>query len=258
MIIVERNWVDSNRNCNFITCSAWEHCYSVWHIWIESSRNWIWIDKGIVVLWIIHSHSLSYHSVIIIHSHSLSYHSVIIIHYHSLSYHSVIIIHYHSLIVIAVLIIIHYHCYCYSPSQKIYIVMELLRGGELYSNICGRSILKEHEAYRIIRPLTECLAYLHRMGIIHRDIKVLFTLPSLSISLRIYYVTKICLMWKLEILGLVNSFFLMRSWSILVEHWTTLLLKWLLVKVTQQKRICGHWELFSIFCNEEKEIWCVD
>ena len=232
MIIVERNWVDSNRNCNFITCSAWEHCYSVWHIWIEWSRNWIWIDKGIVVLWIIHSHSLSYHSVIIIH--------------------------YHSLIVIAVLIIIHYHCYCYSPSQKIYIVMELLRGGELYSNICGRSILKEHEAYRIIRPLTECLAYLHRMGIIHRDIKVLFTLPSLSISLRIYYVTKICLMWKLEILGLVNSFFLMRSWSILVEHWTTLLLKWLLVKVTQQKRICGHWELFSIFCNEEKEIWCVD
>lgn len=50
--------------------------------------------------------------------------------------------------------------------------MELLRGGELYSNICGRSILKEEEAYRIIHPLTECLAYLHRMGIIHRDIKV--------------------------------------------------------------------------------------
>ena len=48
---------------------------------------------------------------------------------------------------------------------------ELLRGGELYNNICGRSILKEEEAYRIIRPLTECLAYLHRMGIIHRDIK---------------------------------------------------------------------------------------
>lgn len=39
-----------------------------------------------------------------------------------------------------------------------YIVTELLRGGELYNNICGRSILNEEEAYRIIRPLTECLA----------------------------------------------------------------------------------------------------
>ena len=52
-----------------------------------------------------------------------------------------------------------------------YIVMELLRGGELYSNICGRSILTELEAYRIIAPLTDCLRYLHNMGIIHRDIK---------------------------------------------------------------------------------------
>ena len=49
--------------------------------------------------------------------------------------------------------------------------MELLRGGELYSNICGRSILTELEAYRIIAPLTDCLRYLHNMGIIHRDIK---------------------------------------------------------------------------------------
>lgn len=56
--------------------------------------------------------------------------------------------------------------------QVMYIVMELLRGGELYTNICGRAILTEEEAFRIIYPLTECLAYLHSMGIIHRDIKV--------------------------------------------------------------------------------------
>ena len=53
-----------------------------------------------------------------------------------------------------------------------FIVMELVKGGELYKNIFGRPILKEEEAYRIIKPLTECLAYMHRMGIIHRDIKV--------------------------------------------------------------------------------------
>ena len=56
-------------------------------------------------------------------------------------------------------------------AQHMYIVMELLRGGELYSNICGRAILSELEAYQIIAPLTNCLCYLHNMGIIHRDIK---------------------------------------------------------------------------------------
>ena len=56
--------------------------------------------------------------------------------------------------------------------QAIYIVMELLRGGELFDRICGRSILTEEEAFQIIYPLTDCLCYLHRMGIIHRDIKV--------------------------------------------------------------------------------------
>ena len=58
-----------------------------------------------------------------------------------------------------------------SDAQHMYIVMELLRGGELYSNICGRAILSELEAYQIIAPLTNCLCYLHNMGIIHRDIK---------------------------------------------------------------------------------------
>ena len=50
--------------------------------------------------------------------------------------------------------------------------MELLRGGELFDRICGHSIFTEEEAFRIIYPLTDCLCYLHRMGIIHRDIKV--------------------------------------------------------------------------------------
>ncbi|OAO12156.1 protein kinase [Blastocystis sp. ATCC 50177/Nand II] len=60
----------------------------------------------------------------------------------------------------------------FETATAMYIVMELLRGGELYTNICGRAILTEEEAFRIIYPLTECLAYLHSMGIIHRDIKV--------------------------------------------------------------------------------------
>ena len=51
-------------------------------------------------------------------------------------------------------------------------MMELLRGGELFDRICGRSIFTEEEAFQIIYPLTDCLCYLHRIGIIHRDIKV--------------------------------------------------------------------------------------
>ena len=61
-----------------------------------------------------------------------------------------------------------------AETQSIYIVMELLKGGELFDRICGRSIFTEEEAFRIIYPLTDCLCYLHRMGIIHRDIKVSF------------------------------------------------------------------------------------
>lgn len=65
--------------------------------------------------------------------------------------------------------------------------MELLKGGELFDRICGRSIFTEEEAFRIIYPLTDCLCYLHRMGIIHRDIKVRLSMGSfLTRSLRIF------------------------------------------------------------------------
>lgn len=71
--------------------------------------------------------------------------------------------------------------------------MELLRGGELYQNICGRSVLSEEEAYKIIVPLAECLSYMHSMGIIHRDIKVKLR-NAVKNSLRIFYVIRIFMM----------------------------------------------------------------
>lgn len=66
--------------------------------------------------------------------------------------------------------------------------MELLKGGELFDRICHHSILTEEEAFRIIYSLTDCLCYLHRMGIIHRDIKVSWFNHSLIFSLRIFSV----------------------------------------------------------------------
>ena len=66
----------------------------------------------------------------------------------------------------------HIHEDLNSKDPMIRRMAELLRGGELYTNICGRAILSEEEAFKIIYPLTDCLSYMHSMGIIHRDIKV--------------------------------------------------------------------------------------
>ena len=59
----------------------------------------------------------------------------------------------------------------YESKQCMYIVMELLIGGELFERIVGRPRFSEDEAGRLIRPLLESVAYLHDLGIAHRDIK---------------------------------------------------------------------------------------
>lgn len=71
--------------------------------------------------------------------------------------------------------------------------MELLKGGELFDRICHHAILTEEEAFRIIYSLTDCLCYLHRMGIIHRDIKVRRFIYSFIFSLRTFSVKILCL-----------------------------------------------------------------
>jgi serine/threonine protein kinase len=59
----------------------------------------------------------------------------------------------------------------YESKQHIYIVMEMLKGGELFERIVGRPRFSELEAAKIIRPLLESVAYLHDLGIVHRDLK---------------------------------------------------------------------------------------
>ena len=49
--------------------------------------------------------------------------------------------------------------------------MELLRG-DLYDYLNGRSLMSEEVVFKLIEQLADCLCYLHRKGIIHRDIKV--------------------------------------------------------------------------------------
>lgn len=59
----------------------------------------------------------------------------------------------------------------YEDRQYIYIVTELVSGGELFNRIVGRSRYTESEARMVMTPLLESVAYLHRLGIVHRDIK---------------------------------------------------------------------------------------
>lgn len=59
----------------------------------------------------------------------------------------------------------------YESKQHIFIVMEMLKGGELFERIVGRPRFTEPEAAKIIRPLLESVAYLHDLGIVHRDLK---------------------------------------------------------------------------------------
>ena len=55
--------------------------------------------------------------------------------------------------------------------EKIYIVMELMEGGELFDYVVQKGTLTEEEASRIVRKVTSALVYMHEKNIVHRDLK---------------------------------------------------------------------------------------
>jgi len=57
-----------------------------------------------------------------------------------------------------------------SPHQ-IYIIMELMEGGELFDYVVQKGTLTEEEASRIVRKVTSALVFMHSKNIIHRDMK---------------------------------------------------------------------------------------
>lgn len=52
-----------------------------------------------------------------------------------------------------------------------YIVMELLKGGELLDRIRKKTSFTEPEAGRIMRMLVEAVDFMHQQGVVHRDLK---------------------------------------------------------------------------------------
>lgn len=59
----------------------------------------------------------------------------------------------------------------FEDKNYVYVVMELVEGGELFDRIRKKRVFSEYMAYHIIKQLLETVKYLHDVGIIHRDIK---------------------------------------------------------------------------------------
>ena len=59
----------------------------------------------------------------------------------------------------------------YYSDTKIFIVMELMEGGELFDYVVEKGTLTEEEASRIVYKVTSALVYMHSKDIVHRDLK---------------------------------------------------------------------------------------
>uniref|UniRef100_T1IPD7 Serine/threonine-protein kinase DCLK2 n=1 Tax=Strigamia maritima TaxID=126957 RepID=T1IPD7_STRMM len=59
----------------------------------------------------------------------------------------------------------------YDLDNELYLVMELLKGGDLFDAIAGATKYTERDASKMINNLASALAYLHSRNIVHRDIK---------------------------------------------------------------------------------------
>merc|ERR1711998_746405 len=59
----------------------------------------------------------------------------------------------------------------FETSRYLYLVMDLVKGGDLTQRIMKKKQIKECECRELMRNLFDALSYLHKHGIVHRDIK---------------------------------------------------------------------------------------
>jgi len=69
----------------------------------------------------------------------------------------------------------HPHCVkmyeLYDTKKKLYMVLEILRGGELFDRIVKRRFFSESQAAQVVQSVVAAISYLHKIGVVHRDLK---------------------------------------------------------------------------------------
>ncbi|KAI4898354.1 hypothetical protein NFI96_011759 [Prochilodus magdalenae] len=59
----------------------------------------------------------------------------------------------------------------YDDGRSVYLVTELLKGGELLDKILRQKFFSEREASAVLYTITKTMEYLHTQGVVHRDLK---------------------------------------------------------------------------------------
>ena len=59
----------------------------------------------------------------------------------------------------------------FDTNDRIMIVMESMKGGELFDYVVEKGTLREEEASVLVRKITSAVAHMHKKDIIHRDLK---------------------------------------------------------------------------------------
>ena len=76
----------------------------------------------------------------------------------------------------------------FETNKKIYMVMELLTGGELFDRIVAKGSYSEKEASEVTAAVTSAIQYLHNIGVVHRDLKpenLIYLSPDIDSPIKI-------------------------------------------------------------------------